>query len=423
MTTRKYFGRALSRLAIALGLAFGADGVATARTASPDQLARADTRLAAIGYRLAAANGGRCDAPMMITGLSLHDLASYDRRDRPLLQARGLGRGFAIQAEVAGSAAARAGLLAGDEIVAINGRDVTGLGLALMKSRASYARVELFVSTLDAALRAAPAMLTIQRGAARIGVVLVGDRGCGGEFTVQPGASVNAWTDGRYVAVTIRVMDLAAIDDELAFVVAHEMAHNILHHRSEGRHSTLFPKLGRGVNGIKQAEIDADQLAVRLIAEAGFDTGAPERFLRRVAPSRWADLSITHPTIGRRIQLVNAVRDDLDRSRIEAALVRSGYLPGGRHDVSRTLMASDMKPLPDAPLQSLARSSDPMSLALTVPRITDSLPRVSDAASINVVAAVSGGGRANLAPASGIDGRGMLTAASHPARPADRSCP
>lgn len=324
MLDRKHLHHALSYLVAAAALMLGS-GSAMAARLSDAALASGDARLALVGYRLASANGDRCDAPMMITGLTLHDLASYDRRDRTLVQARGLGRGFAVRAVVAGSAADRAGLLVDDEIVAINGRDVTALGAALIRSRATYRRVELFNTALDTMLRANPAVLTVERGGTQRQIVLAGDRGCGGTATLQPGNAVNAWADGRYVAVTTRALDVAAADDELAFVVAHEMAHNILHHRaSDGSHASFFPQTRRK-SGIKQAEIEADQLALRLIARAGYDTSAPERFLRRVAPARWADLSITHPSIGRRIQLVNAVRDEIDRARIEQALERQGY--------------------------------------------------------------------------------------------------
>ncbi|WP_019515178.1 M48 family metallopeptidase [Sphingomonas sp. Mn802worker] len=376
MFSRKHVNLAFSHLAAIAGLSLGASGVAAAKDLPAEQLARADARLAAIGYRLASMNGASCDAPMMITGLSLHDLASYGRRDRALVQARGLGTGFAVQAEVAGGAAARAGLAVGDEIIAINDRDVTTLGASLIRSRATYARVELFTASLDSALRAAPAVLTVRRGTTRQQIVLTADPGCGGAVTVQPGTSVNAWADGRYVAVTSRVMDLAAVDDELAFVVAHEMAHNILHHRGEGQHSALFPKAGRGVAGIKQSEIEADQLAVRLIAQAGYDTAAPERFLRRVAPSRWADLSITHPSIGRRIQLVNAVRDDLDRVRIEIALARGGYVPAPGQSFPITRVAADMVQAPASILSGPRWSTSAASVSVDDAAIRPMIPDV-----------------------------------------------
>lgn len=325
MLNRKHLYRALSYL-VAATLVLGNGSAMAATHLSDEDLVAGDARLALVGYRLASANADRCDVPMMITGLTLHDLAGYGLRERPLVQARGLGTGFAVRAVVAGSAADRAGLLVGDELVAINGRDVTALGAALIRSRATYKRVELFNSALDTMLSAGPAVLTVQRGTTRREIVLTGDRGCGGTATLQPGSAVNAWADGRYVAVTTRALDVAAADDELAFVVAHEMAHNMLHHRSsEGRGSSLFPRTRR-TTGVKQAEIEADELALRLIARAGYDTAAPERFLRRVAPARWTDLSITHPSIGRRIQLVNAVRDEIDRARIGQALAQQGYV-------------------------------------------------------------------------------------------------
>ncbi len=83
------------------------------------------------------------------------------------------------------------------------------------------------------------------------------------------------------------------------------MAHNILNHadRMKGM-AGLFAQFGIGTGRIKASEIEADMLAVELMASAGYDLAAPERFLRRAAKSRRLDLPITHPGISRRIRIV-----------------------------------------------------------------------------------------------------------------------
>ena len=267
-----------------------------------------DMRLEAIGYRLATANTDRCHQPQMLTGLMLHDIGGYAEKDRPAIaRAYGLGHGFGVLHIVSGSSAARAGIEPGDEILAVNGVELDHFAEEAITPKASYDRTETFIDWLDQALRQGPASLTLRRAGERISLSLTGVAGCGGRFVAVPSGSLNAWADGRYVAVTSKMMRFAANDPELAFVVAHEMAHNILQHdKAGGVAPGLFAELGFGAGKIKAAEIAADAYAVQLLARAGYDLSAPERFLRHAAKVRWMDLPITHPGASRRIAIVNA---------------------------------------------------------------------------------------------------------------------
>src|SRR5262249_17928352 len=138
--------------------------------------------------------------------------------------------GFGVMQLVPGSGADRAGLKRGDEIVAVNDSDLAGFAPQLIGKEASPDRTERFTDLLGNALRQGPAKLTVRRGAETMTLSLTGEKGCGGRFVVVPSYELNAWSDGHYVAVTTRMMRYAADDQELAFVVAHEMSHNILGH-------------------------------------------------------------------------------------------------------------------------------------------------------------------------------------------------
>lgn len=264
-----------------------------------------DARLEAIGYRLATANADRCETPSMLTGLMLQDIGGFAPKERPAAtRAYGLTFGFGVLHTVPGSPAEQAGILTGDEIVALNGGELEHFAEDAIRRNASYERTETFLNRLEAALQNSPATLTLRRGSLRITVPLVGKPGCGGRFVVVPDKSLNAWTDGTYVAVTGRMMRFAADDQELAFVVAHEMAHNILEHDKQPHAPRFLAELGFGAGSIKQAEIEADAYAIKLLARAGFDLAAPERFLRRSSGARWMDLPITHPGTNRRVEIV-----------------------------------------------------------------------------------------------------------------------
>ena len=68
--------------------------------------------------------------------------------------------------------------------------------------------------------------------------------------------------------------------DEAAFVIGHELAHNILRHRA------LLDKLGRSPENYRQTERAADRLGLWLMANAGYDTSAASAFMQRWARRR-----------------------------------------------------------------------------------------------------------------------------------------
>ena len=135
---------------------------------------------------------------------------------------------------------------------------------------------------------------------------------------------------GGFIFVTRSLADLCECDeDELAFVVAHEMAHVIRRHAinrvlrqtafaaasmaAPGR-GTVGPWLRKaGIEWLERAysrdqEFEADALGIMLTQAAGFDPGGAERlFTRLQALDDQADASglgrylSTHPPVGDRI--------------------------------------------------------------------------------------------------------------------------
>lgn len=293
------------------------NSVAVQATASVDQ----ELRLETIGYRLRRSNAAHCETPEILTGMMLHDLGSYSAKTRSALGDQlGLTYGFGIQKFVPGSAADHAGLLPRDEIIGINGQDLKDFATDAISRKATYNRIERFVDHLATALRQGPATLRIRREGSERDVILTGELGCGGGMVMIESSQLNAWSDGKNTAVTTRMMQLAGSDDELAFVVSHEMAHNILHHaRKLEQKSSLLAEFGIGSRKVKQAEVEADTLAMNLLASAAYDLDAPERFLRRAAPLQFFNLAISHPSVSRRIDMARNERDRI-RSTVDAQL-------------------------------------------------------------------------------------------------------
>lgn len=268
-----------------------------------------EARLERVAYRLRAASAGRCKVPEMLTGLSLHDLGAYDAKSRAaMLAARTLTTGFGVRGVVAGSVGEAAGLAVGDEIVEVNGRALETFAPGAIARKASSERTERFEDWLGSELASGAATLLVRRGDETRQISLSGQPGCGGKPVFYERGGLNAWSDGKYVAVTGRMMAFAREDSELAFVVAHEMSHNILGHAEQVRGtSMLLAEFGFGSRKVKRTEVEADGLAAEVILAAGFDTQGAVAILQRSGRARPFELALTHPGPSRRIAIVNAV--------------------------------------------------------------------------------------------------------------------
>ena len=73
-------------------------------------------------------------------------------------------------------------------------------------------------------------------------------------------------------------------DADIAVVVAHELAHNILRHRARldaaGISRGLFAEVGRNGRLIRRTEDEADLLGLHLLRNAGYDPASAPRFWR-----------------------------------------------------------------------------------------------------------------------------------------------
>lgn len=121
-------------------------------------------------------------------------------------------------------------------------------------------------------------------------------------FSIQLGRAdfVNAYADGHRVLITRGMMNFIRGDEELAYVLAKEMAHNALAHAQKQRMSAtiggvidnlvrMHPDLSmmNGASGIKpmSQELDnaADALALYMVARAGYDITGASAFWQRLA--------------------------------------------------------------------------------------------------------------------------------------------
>lgn len=258
-----------------------------------------DARLARVSWRLTLANADLCPATRLRAGWAIHAAAQYGAELRPVAISRyGLDGDLpGILLAPQGSPAAAAGLSPGDVIVAVNGEALSPGNRA---ARESYDGLQANLERLDGAVARGPARLTVRREGVERVVALQPVRACAYDTQITIDRDPGGHAGKEMIQITTGMAGLAASDDELAFIVAHELAHAVLEHvdapadpgRPGARNGELT--LRRGAN--PDMEADADRLALYLLARAGYDPATAVAVLDRYSAGQlfaaWPQISV-----------------------------------------------------------------------------------------------------------------------------------
>jgi hypothetical protein len=222
-----------------------------------------------------AANAPLCREHMPITGIVLHSSDQY--REGLALGAFANGP-IAVEAVVPGSAADDAGVEPGDALTAINGATTSTLSRqddAPLRDSAYSALARLpGGSQFEIAVRRAGQDRTLR---------LAAPPGCRALVEILSRNAIGARSDGRVIQVNYGLA-AAADDNQLAVVFAHEMGHLVLEHRrrlqAAGVEKGFFGEFGKNRRLNRQVELEADRIAVHLLANAGYDPAIAPAFWR-----------------------------------------------------------------------------------------------------------------------------------------------
>ncbi len=249
--------------------------------AALDRLRQHDQRVANAAFRLSVAGADLCPGAMAAPGFVVHDAQQYGPATRAVaIRHYSLSAEPSVLVVAKGSPADQAGLAPNDQLLSVNGRSL--IPPASVSTKASYQTLELAWSQIDRALAAGQAELDVRRGGAVAKVALKARAGCGYRVHLEVTDDLNAAANGREVFVTTALVRYAALDDHLAMIIAHEMAHNILKHQllvaESGPAGALVGNPGVARSALQMMEREADYLGLYLVARAGYDLDAAGQF-------------------------------------------------------------------------------------------------------------------------------------------------
>jgi hypothetical protein len=309
-----------------------------APTLTPQMAAAADTltKMAALQERLY-----HVAAPLLIDNAELckshaRNLLGFTAKNRHSYPgeyneaahvAFGMDERLQVTEVLAGSGAARAGLKVGDGLVAAGGKPLPTGRHALSGAGAIFGPLVASQASLP---------LTIERGGSTRQLTIPVTRACAYSIELGNADNVNAYADGQRVMVTRGMIEFARGDDELAYVIANGLAHNVLGHAATQHNSatigSIIDNLVRvkpddsmliGSGGIKAmpAEMDvaADRLSIYMLARAGYNIDGDDDFWKRLAAAHPVTVLngyvANHPATEARIAAINKAAAEVKAKR------------------------------------------------------------------------------------------------------------
>ena len=285
-------------------------------------LQRDDQRVADTAWRIAARNADSCTKIWAALGVSLQHVSQYAPAYRAAAQAAfGLDDAYpSILAVAEGSPASAAGLKPNDTLRAVNGADLARKS-GEQTTAASYYAVSAAMAVLEALPEQKAAILSVEREGQRLDVSVTPQNVCRSRVELAPGNAINANANGLVAQISGRLVNWVQNDDELALVIAHEIAHNLIDHpkrlSEKSTLSSLATSLGLSGKAQRQMELDADRMGIIMAAGAGYNY--------KIAPDFWARLNsnaplaaflaTSHPTTRARRENAQRVVDELDVKR------------------------------------------------------------------------------------------------------------
>ena len=278
------------------------------------------THVESVGFRLRKAANQECHRvgkSKADLGIVVWSLANFPNpEDQQRLRASySLTNAVTVAIAAKSGPAHAAGLAAGDVVASVNGEEIpAGIGAT-----------ERFISLSNQAAKQGRVIIGLANGRSyAINPVSI----CEHPALLVRSPETNAAADGTSVAITTALYDVTQSDDELALVLGHELAHNVLNHLKQGQDTP--PKSGRLLDALLRSSIsaaltsqatpphsqakerEADHVGLYIMARAGFDVSSAERLWAHLSRSTNASLlAKTHPSAPDRLAAIRQTTEEI----------------------------------------------------------------------------------------------------------------
>lgn len=235
------------------------------------------------------------------SGILLDSLLNYPVDSRELVQ---LHTGLRPAVEVIGIAAASpgevAGMQIGDIILAVDGFAVEIPGIERNEAQPLSENVQRLIDRPTAG----QVRLTIERAGKVKEIELEPESVCDGVIALKVDQGREAYSDDRNIGITSGFVSFLHSPEELAFLIAHELAH------------TIYEDSGKNGFSRREKERRADAFAVFAMRCAGYRPELGTTILQRLGKADWRTKFgvMTHGSASARLRDIAKVDPGLDCS-------------------------------------------------------------------------------------------------------------
>jgi hypothetical protein len=218
----------------------------------------------------------------------------------------------------AGGPADQAGIRVGDMLYAVNGMEAGTRKASRDALERAYAKGQRV-------------SLAVKRDGKISEHLLTPVRICGFPVVLQFTSELNAYADGKQIIMTSAMVKFTRTDNEMAEIMAHELAHNTQGHiKAKQVNQTIGGLLidlpaalfgvrsnvGQNIGGLafsQDFETEADYVGLYYAARAGYDIQDVADIWRRVASEspKGITTGTTHPSSAQRFVALEAARDEI----------------------------------------------------------------------------------------------------------------
>ncbi len=293
-------------------------------------LIKNESRLDNVAYSLFTGAASMCgDKTRYVSGMQAANIYLFHKDMRPAVKRLyGMDGHPGVLYISRNSPAEKAGIQIGDLILSVNGKPVTAGKSAVNDFDATFNKVSK---------RSDKVRIRVKRKGRKLTFVVQPERACDYGYGVVNHDMVNAFADGENVFVTVGMMRFVDDDNELALVVSHELAHNVMEHVNKKKRNSMFGSIfdviagGYGVNtgGLfgniganvysKGFEAEADYVGLYVMARSGQKIDNAPYFWRRMAAANPGSIktnhSASHPATPQRFLALEQTVHEVERKK------------------------------------------------------------------------------------------------------------